>query len=352
MAVGLAALADNDRMSGRRLLITGGSGFLGSHVVRRWLRKEGGEVLNLDLLTYAASLPRLADLEEDPRYRFVRADVADRRAVERAIREFAPDLVAHFAAESHVTRSERDPDRFMRTNLEGTVVMLAAAANAGVERFVHISTDEVYGPTLEGAFREDEKLPGDGQATSPYAKSKSLADDLARSFRGDLGVVVVRPANCFGPWQHPEKAFPRWIVRALTGRPLLVWGDGLYVRQWLYAEDLAEAINLVLRSDTPAGVYNIGPRHHPEITNLHLARWLLHHLGLPESRLVLTAYDRPDHDRRYAIDPARIEGLGWTPRNVWDAFASTVKWYGSRRSVWEPLLPEAEAIYADDEAAV
>jgi dTDP-glucose 4,6-dehydratase len=348
--VGPAPLAHNGRMSERRILVSGGSGFLGSHFLRRWLRTRGSEVLNLDLLTYAASLPRLADLEGDPRYRFIRADVADRQAVEDAFRDFAPDLVVHFAAESHVTRSERDPDRFLRTNVEGTAVMLEAAAAAGVERFVHVSTDEVYGPILEGAFREEDKLPGDGQATSPYAKSKALADDVARSFGGDLDVVVVRPTNCFGSWQHPEKAFPRWVVRGLTGRPLLVWGDGLYVRQWLYAEDLAEAVALVLDSNASEAVYNIGPRHEPEITNLDVAQWLVRHLGLSEDRLVLTAYDRPDHDRRYAVDPARIETLGWTSRDVWEEFGATVSWYRDRRSVWEPLMAEAESIYADEPA--
>src|SRR5205085_11344484 len=143
-------------------------------------------------------------------------------------------LVVHFAAESHVTRSEADPDRFYRSNVEGTRVLLEEAARAAADRFVHVSTDEVYGPIEAGAFGEDDKQPGDVQATSPYPRSKALADDLARSFRSDLDVLVVRPTNAFGPWQFPEKAFPRWVTRALTGQPLLVWGDGLYVRQWLH----------------------------------------------------------------------------------------------------------------------
>lgn len=331
-----------------RVVVTGGTGFLGSHFVRRWVA-SGGEVLNVDLLTYAGSPERLGDVEDDPRYRFVRADVADPEAVRAAVGDFRPEAVVHFAAESHVTRSETDPEVFWRTNVEGTRVLLEAAARAGVSRFIHVSTDEVYGPILEGAFREEDKPPGEGRATSPYARSKAAGDDLARGFTGDLEVAVVRPTNAFGPWQYPEKAFARWVTRALTGRPVLVWGDGLYVRQWLYAEDLSEAIALVLQAPSPEPVYNIGPRHAPEITNLDLARWLLDHLGLPGDRLELTAYDRPDHDRRYAVDPGRIEALGWSPGDPWDRFAHTVEWYRRREDWWRPLLAEAEGIYADEE---
>ena len=329
-----------------RVLVTGGAGFLGSHAVRRLL-EDGAEVLDLDVLTYAGSAARLADLEGHSGHRLLRADVADRDAVRDAVRAFHPDAVLHLAAESHVTRSESDPDRFWRTNVEGTRVLLEEAGDAGVPRFVHVSTDEVYGPIPEGAFREEDKRPGEGAATSPYARSKAVADDLAR----ERGAIVVRPTNCFGPWQHPEKAFPRWVTRALDGRPVPVWGDGGYVRQWLAADDLADALALVLAAPEPEPVYNVGPRHDPEITNLGLARWLLGHLGLPEDRLVLTAYDRPDHDRRYAVDPGRIESLGWKPGDTWDRFAETVAWYRAHEDWWRPLVPEAESIYDDDEGA-
>jgi dTDP-glucose 4,6-dehydratase len=333
-------------MSGR-ILVTGGAGFIGSHFVRLWLSGNQGPLLNLDLLTYAGSPARLEDVRRDPRYRFVRADVTDPNVVEEAMADFQPELVAHFAAESHVTRSERDPDRFRTTNVDGTRVMLEAAARHDVKRFVHVSTDEVYGPIMDGSYREEEKLPGDGQATSPYAKSKALADDVARAFDSDIEVVVVRPTNCFGPWQYPEKALARWITRALTGQPLLVWGDGLYVRQWLFAEDLSNAITRIFEAPTPEPVYNVGPRHEPEITNLALAQWLLEHLGLSQEHLVLTEYDRPDHDRRYSVDPSRIERLGWKPADTWDQFAETVDWYRRNRTWWKPLVEEAESIYAD-----
>jgi dTDP-glucose 4,6-dehydratase len=335
------------RMPSHRMMVTGGAGFLGSHFVRPWFQENPGEILNLDALTYAGSRDRLRDLEPDRRYQFVRADVTDPATVTSAMADFRPDLVVHFAAESHVTRSEQDPDHFRRTNIDGTRVMLETASEQRVRRFVHISTDEVYGPILDGAFREEDKQPGDHQATSPYAKSKAVADDIAREFNAEMEVVVIRPTNCFGPWQYPEKAFARWIARALTDEPILVWGDGLYVRQWLYAEDLSEAIGRVLETENPDPVYNVGPRHEPEITNVSLARWLLEHLELPEERLVFTDYDRPDHDRRYAVDPSRIESIGWKQGDTWDQFAQTVEWYRSNVDWWKPLISEAESIYAD-----
>ena len=331
----------------RRALVTGGAGFLGSHFVRAWLQHGLGEVVDIDLLTYAGSKARLADLQGDGRYRSVRADVADPGAVDSVLSEASPQVIVHFAAESHVTRSERDAERFHRTNVVGTRVVLEAAAAHGVERFIHISTDEVYGPILEGAFREEDKDAGDGRATSPYAKSKALADDVARSFQG-LEVVVLRPTNCVGPWQFPEKAFARWVTRGLRGEPLPVWGDGLQVRQWLAAEDLAAAVLLVASAVRPEPVYNVGPRHDPEVTNLALARWVGEYLGLPADRVVLTKYDRPDHDRRYAVDPSRIEALGWRASDPWEAFAATVEWYRRAEWWWQPLVGEAESIYSDD----
>ena len=334
---------------GGGVLVTGGAGFLGGHFVRRWLAQGGGEVVNLDLLTYAGSPARLGDLGSDPRYAFVRADVTDTRAVGDVFERFRPEAVVHFAAESHVTRSERDASGFNRTNVGGTRVVLQAAESAGVSRLIHVSTDEVYGPILQGAFREEGKLAGDGQATSAYAKSKALADDLARSFRDRLEVVVVRPTNCFGPWQFPEKACARWIARALSGRTVPVWGDGMYVRQWLYAEDLARAIELILAAPSSESVYNVGPRHDPEVTNLDLGRWLIEHAGLAPDRLVLTAYDRPEHDRRYAVDPGRIETLGWKPGDLWQQLEDTVTWYRGNEDWWRPLMGEAESIYVDEE---
>jgi dTDP-glucose 4,6-dehydratase len=218
---------------------------------------------------------------------------------------------------------------------------------AGVRRFVHVSTDEVYGPIPYGAFHEDDKLPGSGLATSSYARSKAFADDLATAFEGSMEVVVVRPTNCFGAWQHPEKALPRWIASALVGEPLPVWGDGRQVRQWLHGEDLAGAIGLLLDTPSPHAVYNIGPRHVPEISNLQLARWVASAAGRSPDSVVLTEYDRPDHDRRYAVDPSRIEAIGWRPADVWGNFERTFDWYRRHRPWWIRLRSEAESIYRD-----
>ena len=333
-------------MNGKRVLVTGGAGFLGSHFVRRALAGEAALVVNFDNLSYAGDVRRLDDVSADDRYCFVRGDVASEAEVADAIDAHRPQVVVHYAAETHVTRSESAPELFHRTNVEGTRVMLEAAAAGGVERFVHISTDEVYGPILEGAFREEDKPEGEGTATSPYARSKAVADDLARSFASRLPVVVVRPTNAFGPHQFPEKAFPRWIVRALRGEPLPVWGDGKYVRQWLHAGDFAQAVALAATAGVPGTVYNVGPRHDPEITNIALARWLVETLGLPADRIVMTAYDRPDHDRRYCVDATRISALGWRHGDVWEQLATTVAWYRDNAAWWEPHLVEAESIYA------
>lgn len=330
------------------ILVTGGAGFLGSHFIRHAMAEEADRVINVDVLSYAGDTRRLSDVENDSRYKFIKADIADRDDITEIVAAERPRAIVHYAAESHVTRSESDPGVFLRTNVEGTRALIEAALSGGVERFVCISTDEVYGPAVEGAFSESDKRPGAGGATSPYAQSKALADDLARSYADRIEMVVARPTNAFGPWQFPEKAFPRWITRALQGLPLLVWGDGLYVRQWLYADDFAEAIGLLLTSGTPGEVYNVGPLHRPEITNLDLAQWIAARLELPEDSVQLTAYDRPAHDRRYAVDPSKINSLGWTPGSVENQFEQTVEWYREHEWWWRPHLAEAESIYADD----
>lgn len=330
-----------------KILVTGGAGFLGSHFVRRSLAQGSREVLNVDCLTYAGDPRRLADVSDSPDYQFVNLDVSDGSEVSRLVNEQRPQAIVHYAAESHVTRSESDPDRFFRTNVEGTRNLLEAAVANGVRRVVHVSTDEVYGSILTGSFKESDKPQGVGQAASPYSQSKALADDLARSYADRLEVVVVRPTNAFGPWQYPEKVLPRWITRALSDNPLLVWGDGLYVRQWLYCEDFASAVELVLDRGEPGEVYNVGPTHEPEITNLDLARWLVQYLEISPSQVQMTGYDRPDHDRRYAVDSTKIRALGWTPGDVWSQLRKTVDWYKDAHGWWESLIAEAESIYAD-----
>lgn len=334
-----------------RILVTGGAGFLGSHFVRYALGPGTRAVINMDFLTYAGDTRRLADIRDDPGYSFVQADIACGSDVRRVLEACKPEAIVHYAAESHVTRGESDPGRFFRTNVEGTQILLDAAAAFGVRRFVHVSTDEVYGSILEGSFTEADKPGGLGRAASAYSRSKALADDLALSYAGKVEVVVVRPTNAFGPWQYPEKVFPRWITRAMRGDPLLVWGDGLHVRQWLYCEDFAHAVGIVLEHGVSGEAYNVGPVHEPEITNLDLAGWLAGHLEPGRTRIQMSGYDRPDHDRRYAVDSGKIRALGWRPGDVWSQLAATVEWYRRHRAWWESHVAEAESIYADSSIA-
>ena len=331
---------DQDRTFDR-LLVTGGCGFIGANFIRRW---SGGHVVNLDALTYAGDARRLAGAD----CRSVTADVADAEAVRALIAEVRPDAVIHFAAETHVTRSEDAAETFYRTNVEGTRALLDALLDEPPDVVVHVSTDEVYGPALGGPFRADQKEPGEGLATSPYARSKALADDLARGYADRLPLIVARPTNCFGPWQHPEKAFPRWAIRALRGEQLPVWGDGGYIRDWLPVEDACAALTLLVERGEPGVTYNIGPKREPEITNLELARWIVRAPNQPEDRIVLTSYDRPDHDRRYAVDPSRMRALAWEPSpDVWQRFGEALAWYGENEWWWGELVEDAESIYAD-----
>ncbi len=325
------------------LLVTGGLGFIGSAFVRR-AAGRGRPVLNVDLITYAGDERRLASVRPGA-VRTERMDVADEALVELMGRE-RPARVVHLAAETHVTRSERDPERFFHSNVEGTRRVLEAAEATGVGLVVHVSTDEVYGPAGEVPFREQDKLPGEGLATSAYARSKAVADDLALSFAGRVPVIVVRPTNCFGPWQHPEKAIARWATRALRGEQLPVWGDGLYVRDWMHVDDLCTALDTVLERGEPGSVYNVAAEGPPR-PNVEIARMIARAAGRSEDDVHLTAYDRPQHDRRYAIDSARLRALGWRPAGDLDsALERTVEWYARNREWWEPLVVEAERVYA------
>lgn len=325
-----------------RLLVTGGLGFIGSEFVRR-ATARGQTVVNVDLDTYAGDARRL---EGVPGAETIHMDVADVSLAE-VLSSSHPDVVVHFAAETHVTRSETDRDVFYRSNVDGTRNVLEAAASAGVRTIVHVSTDEVYGPCSGPPFAEEDKEPGEGAATSAYARSKALADDLARSFFGRAPVVVVRPTNCFGPWQHPEKAIPRWIVRALSGDRLPVWGDGAQVRDWMAVEDACAAIELLIEHGVTGEVFNLAPEG-AQRSNLEMARAVAIACGRPEDAVYLTAYDRPQHDRRYAVDASKLRALGWSPNtSVEGKLAETVEWYRANRSWWEPLVADAEALYSD-----
>ncbi len=329
-----------------RLVVTGGLGFIGSAFLRRCIER-GVPATNLDARTYAAD-PRRIPAQQD----LVVTETVDvtSGSLGEAVAAAGAGALVHFAAETHVTRSETDPEAFFRTNVEGTRAVLEAADRAGIPLVVHVSTDEVYGPALDHPFAEHEKPPGEGRATSAYARSKALADDLALSFDGSSRVIVVRPTNCFGPWQHPEKAVPRWITRALSGRSLPVWGDGGYVRDWMFVDDVCAAIETLIETRPASGAYNVGPGGDP-IPNREVAAAIAAYAGRSDDCVYLTAYDRPSHDRRYSVDSSKMRALGWAPREgLLDRLRETVEWYAAHRDWWTPLVREAESLYDDARA--
>ncbi|MFB6367064.1 dTDP-glucose 4,6-dehydratase [Paenibacillus elgii] len=318
----------------RRLLVTGGMGFIGSNFVRYWRERHPEDiVINLDLLTYAGNLRNLADLEEGPHYRFVCGDIADTDLIAKVMAEAQIDTVVHFAAESHVDRSIEDPQSFVRTNVLGTQVLLEAARRHSVTRFIQISTDEVYG-TLgpEGLFTETTPLA----PNSPYSASKAGADLLARAYFETYGfpVIVTRCSNNYGPFQFPEKLIPTLITRALRDEPLPIYGDGLNVRDWLHVYDHCSAIERVIEAGVPGEIYNIGGSN--EKTNLELVHRVLQELGKPAS-LIRFVPDRLGHDRRYAIDSSKIRSqLGWNPAYRFEhGIVQTVQWYVSHAEWWQ-----------------
>ncbi len=307
------------------LLVTGGAGFIGSNFIRRVLAAHPDtSVLNLDALTYAGNPANLADLANDPRYRFVHADICDRASVRDAFKKGVTSVV-HFAAESHVDRSIHDSGPFVRTNVLGTQVLLDAAREHPVEKFVHVSTDEVYGSLGDtGAFTETTPLA----PSSPYSASKAASDLLALAYAHTfhMPITVTRCSNNYGPYQYPEKLIPLFIKNLLSDQSVPVYGDGQQVRDWLHVSDHCGAIEAVWQKGRPGEVYNIGGRC--ERTNLDLTHELLRLLGKPRS-LIRHVADRPGHDRRYAIDCTKIEReLGWRPEVTFEAgLANTVAWY-------------------------
>ena len=315
----------------RRQLVTGGAGFIGSNYVRQVLAETDDRVTVFDALTYAGHRSTLADVWDHPRFAFVHADICDADAVDAAI--FDTDVVVHFAAESHVDRSIVDPQAFVRTNVLGTNVLCDSARRHGIERFVHVSTDEVYGSIDVGSFVETDILT----PRSPYSASKAGSDLLALSYHTTYGlpVLVTRCSNNFGPFQFPEKVIPLFTTNLFDGLQVPLYGDGLNVRDWLYVDDHVRAIRLVLDQGELGGIYNIGA--HTEITNRELTDRLLALCGRDESAITRVA-DRLGHDRRYSVDTTRIAALGWQPLHSFPkALEATVEWYRRHRDWWEPL---------------
>jgi dTDP-glucose 4,6-dehydratase len=336
-----------------KLLVTGGAGFIGSNLVHLLLTK-GHEVLNLDKLTYAGNLDSIADLADHPRHRFVQADIADLPAVCQAFASFQPEAVMHLAAESHVDRSIDSPSDFLRTNINGTFVLLQCALDYSRTlppssrerfRFLHVSTDEVYGslgPT--GAFTEATAY----DPHSPYSATKAASDHLARAWFHTYGlpVLVTNCSNNYGPYQFPEKFIPVVILKALRGDPIPVYGQGLNVRDWLYVGDHAEALLSVVSQGRPGETYNIGGNN--ELRNIDLVRLLCRLLdelrprpdGRPYADQITFVPDRPGHDQRYAIDASKSRReLGWSPRRDGrSGFRLTVQWYLDHQPWWQRIL--------------
>ena len=328
------------------ILVTGGMGFIGSNFVRHLLAAHPqARVVNLDKLTYAGNPQNLADLAGDPRHAFVRADICEEPRVTELMAAERVSAVVHFAAESHVDRSILAADDFIRTNVLGTRVLLEAARQQGVERFLHISTDEVYGSLgSQGLFTEESPI----RPNSPYAASKAGADVLARAYHVTHGlpVLITRTCNNYGPYQFPEKFIPLMIVNAFRGEPLPIYGDGLYSREWLHVEDHCRALLRVLVAGRPGEVYNIGSNE--ERQNLDVAREILALTGRPET-LLTHVKDRPGHDRRYALDSAKIRReLGWAPTVAFaEGLRQAVAWYRTHEAWWQAILSgEYRAYYA------
>jgi dTDP-glucose 4,6-dehydratase len=289
------------------------------------------EVTVFDALTYAGNLSSLDDVAKDPRFQFVQGDICDRAAVTAAMN--GHDAVVHFAAESHVDRSIVDPDTFVRTNCLGTNVMCDVARNVGVDRFLHISTDEVYGSIEDGSFVESDRLG----PRSPYSSSKAGSDLIALSYEETYGlpVIVTRSSNNFGPYQFPEKVIPLFVTNLLDGKKVPLYGDGLNIRDWIYVMDNCAGVDVVLRKGAVGEIYNIGGGN--ETTNRELTEKVLSLLGAGDG-MVEYVQDRLGHDRRYSIDCSKANALGWVPsRSLDEALAETVEWYRANRAWWEPL---------------
>ncbi|MBU5673833.1 dTDP-glucose 4,6-dehydratase [Paenibacillus brevis] len=326
-----------------KLLVTGGAGFIGSNFVLYMLRQHPDyQIVNVDALTYAGNLENLKSIENHPNHTFVKTDINDARAMENLMGQ-GVDVIVNFAAESHVDRSILEPDVFVKTNVLGTQVLLEAARKYNVQKFVQVSTDEVYGTLGEtGLFTEETPL----QPNSPYSASKAGGDLLVRAYHETFGlqVNITRCSNNYGPYQFPEKLIPLMISKALADEALPVYGDGLNIRDWLYVEDHCSAIDLVIHQGRNGEVYNIGGNN--ERTNLHIVKTILEQLGKPES-LIKHVQDRPGHDRRYGIDPTKtMQELGWEPKYSFETgIEETIRWYLDNKDWWTRIQSGAYQDY-------
>ncbi|MBP1934423.1 dTDP-glucose 4,6-dehydratase [Ammoniphilus resinae] len=325
-------------MTRKKVLVTGGAGFIGGNFVQYMVNKYPEyDIYNLDALTYAGDLTKHRGMEDKENYRFVKADIADRAAIIPLFQEEKFDYVIHFAAESHVDRSIEDPEVFIRTNVLGTQVLLDAARKFGVLKFVHVSTDEVYGeldfdPTT--FFTEETPL----QPNSPYSASKASSDLLVRAYHETYGLPmnITRCSNNYGPYHFPEKLIPLTISRVLNDQKVPVYGDGGNIRDWLHVLDHCTAIDLVMHEGVNGEVYNVGG--HNERTNLEVVKTIIRTLEKSED-LIEFVKDRLGHDKRYAIDPSKLEKLGWKPTYTFETgIAQTIQWYLDNKEWWEQII--------------
>ncbi|RDW21443.1 dTDP-glucose 4,6-dehydratase [Oceanobacillus arenosus] len=325
-------------MSNKKVLVTGGSGFIGGNFVQYMVDKYPEyDIYNLDLLTYAGDLTKHSSIESKENYHFIKVDIVDREAVNSLFEKENFDFVVHFAAESHVDRSITDPEVFVRTNVLGTQVLLDASKQIDIDKFVHVSTDEVYGeldfdPT--NFFTEDTPL----QPNSPYSASKASSDLLVRSYHETYGlpVNITRCSNNYGPYHFPEKLIPLTISRVLNDEKVPVYGDGKNIRDWLHVLDHCAAIDLVMHEGGNGEVYNVGG--HNERTNLEVVKTIISALGKSED-LIEFVKDRLGHDKRYAIDPTKLEQLGWKPTYTFETgIAQTIQWYLDNKEWWERII--------------
>lgn len=321
----------------KNILVTGGAGFIGSNFVHFMLNKYTNyKIINFDVLTYAGNLENLAAIEKNQNYLFIKGDICNKEQVVKVFHDHSIDTVVHFAAESHVDRSISGPAIFVHTNVVGTQVLLDVSKQFGIERFLHVSTDEVYGSLgSTGYFTEETPL----HPNSPYSASKASSDMLVLAYHHTFGFpgVVTRCSNNYGPYQFPEKLIPLLIANALNDKPIPVYGDGSNVRDWLYVEDHCSALNVVLHNGKVGDVYNIGG--HNEWKNIDIVKLVLKEIGKPES-LITYVKDRPGHDKRYAIDAAKIKNdLGWVPQYQFEnGIKKTVEWYLQNKEWWQRIV--------------
>lgn len=322
------------------ILVTGGAGFIGSNFIHYMLEKHPDDnLINLDLLTYAGNIHNLDDVKDNPHYHFVKGNIVNRELVTHLVHEFNIDHIVNFAAESHVDRSILHPEVFVETNVQGTLALLDVAKREGVEKFLQVSTDEVYGTLgATGYFTEESPL----QPNSPYSASKASADMMVRAYYETYGlsVNITRCSNNYGPYQFPEKLIPLMTSNGMEGKDLPIYGNGKNIRDWLYVSDHCQAIDLVLRDGKPGEIYNVGG--HNERTNNEIVHLIVDNLGISEDHIKYVK-DRLGHDKRYAIDPTKIETeLGWKPEYTFDTgIVKTIDWYKNNEDWWQPLKAKA-----------